>query len=59
MKASSTGYGPAVMHEYLLKFSLHLIEDVGHDEYLEHYIKPKGRDLTVFEIEHTVLAEVK
>ena len=47
------------MHEYLSKFSLYLIEDVGHKEYLERYIKPTGRDLTVMEIEHAVLAEVK
>jgi len=53
------GFDPAEMHEYLSKFSLYLIEDVGHEEYLERYIKPKGRDLTVFEIERTVLAEVK
>jgi len=53
------GFDPAEMHEYLSKFSLYLIEDVGHEEYLERYIKPKGRDLTVMEIERTVLAEVK
>jgi len=53
------GFNPAEMHEYLSKYSLYLIEDVGHEEYLERYIKPKGRDLTVMEIERTVLAEVK
>jgi len=53
------GFDPAEMHEYLSKYSLSLIEDVGHEEYLERYIKPKGRDLTVFEIERTVLADVK
>ncbi len=53
------GFEPAEMHEYLSKYSLSLIEDVGHEEYLERYIKPKGRDLTVFEIERTVLAAVK
>jgi len=53
------GFEPAEMHEYLSKFPLYLIEDVGHEEYLERYIKPKGRDLTVFEIERAVLAEVK
>jgi len=53
------GFNPAEMHEYLSKFSLSLIEDVGHEEFLERYIKPKGRDLTVMEIERTVLAEVK
>ena len=53
------GFDPAEMHEYLSKYSLEIIEDVGHEEYLERYIKPKGRDLTVMEIERTVLAEVK
>ena len=53
------GFDPAEMHEYLSKYSLSLIEDVGHEEYLERHIKPKGRDLTVMEIERTVLAAVK
>jgi len=53
------GFEPAEMNEYLSKFSLSLIEDVGTEEFLERYIKPKGRDLTVMEIERTVLAEVK
>ena len=53
------GFEPAEMPEYLSKHSLYLIEDVGHEEYLERYMKPKGRDLTVMEIERAVLAEVK
>ena len=53
------GFEPAGMPDYLSKYSLHLIEDVGHKEYFERYIKPRGRDLTVMEIERTVLAEVK
>ena len=53
------GFDAAEMHEYLSKYSLCLIEDVGHEEFLKRYIKPKGRDLTVMEIERTVLAEVK
>ena len=53
------GFEPADMREYLSKYSLSLIEDVGHEEFLERYIKPKGRDLTLMEIEHIVLAEVK
>jgi len=53
------GFNLAEMHGYLSKFSLRLIEDVGTEEYLERYIKPTGRDLTVMEIERTVLAEVK
>ena len=53
------GFAPAEMSEYLSKYSLSLIEDIGNEEYLERYIEPKGRDLTVMEIERTVLAEVK
>ncbi|MFC2020420.1 class I SAM-dependent methyltransferase [Chloroflexota bacterium] len=53
------GFNPLEMHEYLSTYSFSLIEDVGHEEYLERYIKPKGRNLAVMEIERTVLAEVK
>jgi len=53
------GFNPAGMRDYLLQFSLSLIEDVGHEEYLERYLKPRGRDLKVFEIERAVLAEVR
>jgi len=53
------GFEPADMREYLSKYSLSLIEDIGHEEFLERYVKPKGRDLAVMEIERTVLAEVK
>ncbi len=53
------GFDPAELREYLSEYSLSLIEDVGFAEYLERYIKPKGRDLTVMEIERTVLAAVK
>jgi len=53
------GFEPAEMRGYLSKYSLSLIEDIGHEEFLERYIKPKGRDLAVMEIERTVLAEVK
>ena len=53
------GFEPAKIHEYLSKYSLSLIEDVGSEEFIERYIRLKGRDLTVMEIERTVLAEVK
>jgi len=55
----SCGFEPAEMPEYLSRFSLRLIEDVGREELIERYMKPKGRDLTVMEIERTVLASVK
>ena len=53
------GFNPAEMPEYLSQYSLHIIEDIGHEECLERYMKPKGRDLTVMEIERAVLAEVR
>ena len=53
------GFEPDEMREYLSEYSLYLVEDVGHEEYLERYLRPKGRDLTVFEIERAVLAEVR
>lgn len=53
------GFDPAGMYEYLSKYSLSLVEDIGHEEFHERYVKPKGRDLAVMEIERTVLAEVK
>ena len=53
------GFEPAEMRDYLSKYSLCPIEDIGHEEYLERYLKPKGRDLTVFEIERAVLAAVE
>jgi methyltransferase (TIGR00027 family) len=55
----SSGFDPAGMQDYLSGFSLDLIEDVGSEEFLERYFRPRNRDLSVFEIERTVLAEVK
>ena len=53
------GFEPAEMPGYLSGFSLSLIEEVGYEEALERYLKPRGRDLKVVEIERVVLAEVK
>jgi methyltransferase (TIGR00027 family) len=54
-----SGFDRAGMPEFLSRFSLHLIEDVGHEEHMERYIRPLGRDLSVFEIERIVLAEAR
>ena len=54
-----SGFDPAEMNEYLSKLSLSIIEDIGNKEFIERYIKPKKRDLSVMEIERIVLAEVK
>jgi len=53
------GFNPDGIVEYLSKYSLHVIEDVGHREYLERYLNPRGRYLTAMEIERVVLAELK
>ena len=53
------GFEPGEIKDYLLTFSLHLIEDIGTEEYLERYMKPRRRDIKVFEIERAVLAAVK
>jgi methyltransferase (TIGR00027 family) len=54
-----TGFRPEEIPEYLSRFSLHLIEDVGHEGHMERYIRPLHRDITVFEIERIALAEVR
>lgn len=54
-----SGFYPEKVSEDLSRFNLKLIEDIGGGEHLERYMKPAGRDLTVFDIEHCVLAEVK
>jgi len=52
------GFNPDTIPDYLAEYSLSIIEDIGHEEFIERYIKPKNRDLPVMEIERTVLAEV-
>ena len=53
------GFNPAEIPEYLSKFNLSVVEDVGSKEFLERYIKPNGRTINVMDIERTVLAAVK
>ena len=53
------GLDPAEMGDYLSKYSLSLIEDIGSEEMEERYMKLVNLDLTVFEIERIALAEVK
>jgi len=47
------------MGDYLSKYSLSLIEDIGSEEMEERYMKLVNVDLKVFEIERIALAEVK
>jgi len=53
------GLDPAEIDDYLSKYSLSLIEDIGSEEMNERYMKLVDLDLDVFEIERMALAEVK
>lgn len=53
------GLAPSDIDDFLSKYSLSIIEDIGSDEYKERYMKPSGLNLEVNEIERMVLAEVK
>jgi methyltransferase (TIGR00027 family) len=53
------GLDPNDMGDYLSKYSLSLIEDIGSEEMEERYIKLVDLDLKIFEIERMALAEVK
>ena len=53
------GLDPAEIGDYLSKYSLSLIEDIGSEEVQERYMKLVNIDLKVFEIERIALAEVK
>jgi methyltransferase (TIGR00027 family) len=53
------GLDPEGIGEYLSKYSLHLIEDIGSEQMQEHYMKPTNLGLTIFDIERIALAEVK
>ena len=55
----SYGLAPSDIDDFLAKYKLSVIEHIGSDEYLEHYMKPSGLNLDVFDIERMVLAEVK
>lgn len=52
------GLDPADMNNYLSKYSLSLIEDIGSDEVEERYMKKVNLDLAVLKIERIALAGV-
>ena len=52
------GLDPAEISDYLSKYSLSLIEDIGREEVQERYMKLVDLDLKVFEIERIALARV-
>jgi len=53
------GLDPKDINDYLSKYSLSLIEDVGSEELKERYMKLVNLDLKVFDIERIALSEVK
>lgn len=53
------GLNPAELEPYLFDRGLRLIDDVGATEYQELYLKPLGRELSVFEGERAAFAGVK
>jgi len=53
-----SGLDPAGISDYLSKYSISLVEDIGSDDVRERYLKPANLDLGAFEIERIVLAEV-
>jgi len=53
------GLDPAEIGDYLSKYNLSLIEDIGSEEMNERYMKKVNLGLDVFEIERIALAEVK
>jgi methyltransferase (TIGR00027 family) len=53
------GLDPTDIGNYLSKYSLSLIEDIGSDEVKERYMKLVNLDLEVFKIERIALSEVK
>jgi methyltransferase (TIGR00027 family) len=53
------GLEPAEIGNYLLRYNLSLIEDIGSEEMKERYMKKVNLGLDVFEIERIALAEVK
>ena len=53
------GLDSSDISNYLSKYSLSLIEDIGSDEVKERYMKLVNLDLEVFKVERIALAEVK
>jgi O-methyltransferase involved in polyketide biosynthesis len=52
------GLEPSAIPEFLKRFHLALLTDVGHADYQERYVKPVGRTLVVSEGERIVQAIV-
>ena len=51
------GFKSETMADYLSKYSLSLIEDLGADDFQKRYMNPAGLGLKIFGIERMVLAE--
>ena len=52
------GIEPTKLGDFLAKYSLALVEDIGSEEVKERYLQLANQELKVFEIERIALAEV-
>ncbi|MGD8475467.1 MAG: SAM-dependent methyltransferase [Anaerolineae bacterium] len=52
------GLDQAELEPYLLERGLELVEDVGAADYQEHYLRPLGREMNVFDGERAAFARV-
>jgi methyltransferase (TIGR00027 family) len=51
------GLDPDEVSEFIAEYGWRLVENAGPDYFLEHYIRPAGRDLTVSQLEWSAYAE--
>ena len=51
------GLDPDEVSEFVAEYGWHLVEQAGPDYFLEHYIRPTGRDLGASELEWSAYAE--
>jgi len=54
-----TGFAPERMADLLATHRLHLVRDLAAEDYRTRYLRPRGRDLPVFELERTAVAQVR
>lgn len=52
------GFAPARLAEYLRQRGFELVEDVGAREFRVRYLKPRGRQINIFQGERVVLARI-
>jgi O-methyltransferase involved in polyketide biosynthesis len=51
------GLDPTDVAEFVAEYGWHLVEQAGPEYFLEHYIRPTGRNLGASELEWSAYAE--